>query len=142
VKYFSGVGNLMTFHEFRLVAAHQTIIPMSLFLSTKAQAEPYKQDVRTSRSTLLCLHSVRDGFLIGRTTGIPSVFLTQRENRIRPGHRERGVCCHPSADRGRRASPLDLLNHTSLIVLLLQFLTSRSKLSRTQGRTAQHKRHS
>jgi uncharacterized protein len=27
VKYFAGIGNLMTFDEFRLVAAHQTINP-------------------------------------------------------------------------------------------------------------------
>src|SRR4029077_14936625 len=58
-------------------------IPMSLFLSMKAQARPYKRDVATNRNTLLCLYSVTDGSLIGRTIGIPSVFLTQSENRLR-----------------------------------------------------------
>ena len=69
------------------------------------------------------------------------MFLTQRENRIRSGHRERGACCHPSPDRGGRASSLGRLNHTirssqTLISSVLDFLT-RCRLRRANPKQAQ-----
>lgn len=46
VKYFAGIANLMTFEEFRLVAAHQTINPDVAVLEYEGTGKA----VRTGRS--------------------------------------------------------------------------------------------
>jgi ketosteroid isomerase-like protein len=83
VKYFAGIGNLMTFDEFRLVAAHQSINPDVAVLEYEGKGEAVQTGRSYQQKYIPCLPSVTDGSLIGTTTGIPSAFLMQSENRIR-----------------------------------------------------------
>ena len=60
VKYFAGIGNLMTFQEFRLVAAHQTINPNVAVLEYEGTGKAV-QTGRSYQQQYITVLTFRDG---------------------------------------------------------------------------------